>query len=157
MDKARAKSAAKSAKAPWATDFAEMCEKTVLGPVLKRLPKVPGQPPSDPDVYMGEGGLAPVVNLSVASVPEALTAGEDNGVVDVQEVQEADVYEDDRPPDDDVKKRPPVVPPTSRTKPKAKPKPKPKPKPTCRATRFSGRKAPPGGLRPVGHRPSRDP
>ena len=30
-------------KGPWTTDFAEMCKKTTLGQLLKRLPKVPGQ------------------------------------------------------------------------------------------------------------------
>ena len=47
IDRYRAFSAAKS-RGPWASHFAEMAKKTVLGQLLKRLPKVPGDIDSPP-------------------------------------------------------------------------------------------------------------
>ena len=51
LDRYRRRSAAVKAgrKGPWDTDYSEMCKKSVLGQLLKRLPEMPGMPdPDDP-------------------------------------------------------------------------------------------------------------
>ena len=52
IDRYRARAA--STRGPWSTDYAEMAEKTVLGLVLKRLPRRPGENDVEDALFAGE-------------------------------------------------------------------------------------------------------
>ena len=70
LDRRRLKSPSQArAGSPWNTDFAEMCKKTVFGPLLKRLPKVPGQPRSDGYSNDGDGWVVDALG-SVPQLPD---------------------------------------------------------------------------------------
>ena len=74
--KARSRSGKKGGHSPWATDYAEMAEKTALGLLLKRLPARPGEE----DDYQEEDPLAGIVSAEdAAQSPEDVRALQETG------------------------------------------------------------------------------
>ena len=114
LDRRRAKSPsvrANKTKTPWFTDYAEMCKKTVLSQLLKRLPKRPGQPdvPDGLEVYEFEQPGDFVPELAMPPPPDESSASPAAS----QEAIEGEVV-DGAPlppePDDDPPPRPPPPP-----------------------------------------------
>lgn len=116
LDRYRRRSAAVKAgrKGPWDNDYAEMCKKSVLRQLLKRLPQVPGMPePDDPEVDVD--GLTPVYDGPPAGELDVPAAP-----VETAEVVEAEATEKPKPKQRTTTKR------GSRSKAKDEPKPDPK-------------------------------
>ena len=90
---------------PWKSDYQEMCKKTVLGQLLKRLPRLPA-------LQVPQQVVEPMDF-------EGMTWGD-------QESGDDDVIEGEIVEDDEPKAEPKPKP---KPKPRAKPKPKPKPEP----------------------------